>query len=521
MPCTRFPHVTSLGSSALGRSIKLDLYLDPSYQRGHEDSGGRGVLTNWEWLLAGMDRVWAPVATPLGSTLALLVTGHALLRKRDVAACMGWIGLAWVAPVWGALFYYLFGINRVTRRALQVRRPRPPRHHQAQFPSRDFAEHLAPLDQAVRRIVNRPAEDSNAVELLVNGDAAFPSMLAAIDDAKRSVALSTYIMHDDEVGREFVAALAKAKARGVEVRVLVDGIGSGYFPPIRHRLREAGLPIALFMHSALPWRMPFLNLRSHKKLLVVDGMVGFTGGMNITGESLLGAKPRHPVADTHFRLTGPIVAQIADAFARDWSFTTGEDLEGSAWFPGEFLSGEESAVARVIASGPDHYLEKIELVMLQAIGCAAQSIRIMTPYFVPPEGLVTALSLAALRGVDVEVLVPRRSNKRFVDYAMQAHIGPLLDHGVRFWYGQAPFNHSKLMVVDRRWCLIGSANWDVRSLRLNFELDVEVYSRSLANQIEALMRANQEGRLRPQHLAARNAVAQLRDASLRLLLPYI
>ena len=479
------------------------------------------MLTDWEWLFAGVDRVWAPVATPLGSTLALLVTGHALLRKRDVPACLGWIGFAWVAPVWGALFYYLLGINRVTRRALQVRGPRPPRHQQAHLPGRDFAGALAPLDQAVRRITNRPAEDDNAVAMLANGDAAFPAMLEAIAAARHSVALSTYIMRNDAVGHAFVAALAEAQRRGVAVRVLLDGIGSGYFPAIRRRLRRAGLPVALFMHSALPWRMPFLNLRTHKKLLIVDGAVGFTGGMNITAESRLGSHPRHPVADTHFRFEGPVVAQLAGAFARDWGFTAGERLEGDAWFPAIPPAETDGAVARVIASGPDHDLEKIELVMLQAVNCAAQSIRIMTPYFVPPEGLVTALSLAALRGVDVEIVVPRRSNKRFVDLAMQAHIEPLLDHGVRFWYGRAPFNHSKLMVVDRRWCLVGSANWDMRSLRLNFELDVEVYSRVLGGEIEGLMRSCQDERLRPQDLANRNAAVRLRDAALRLLLPYI
>ena len=479
------------------------------------------MLTDWDWIFAGVDRVWAPVATPLGSTLALLVTGHALLRKRDVPACLGWIGLAWVAPVWGALFYYMFGINRVTRRALQERGPRPPRHQPAQLPDIDFAGPLAPLDQAVRRITNRPAEDNNAVATLANGDAAFPAMLEAIRQAQRSIALSTYIMRDDAIGRDFVAALGAAVARGVAVRVLLDGIGSGYFPAIRRRLHKSGVPVALFMHSALPWRMPFLNLRSHKKLLVVDGTVAFTGGMNITAESLLGSHPRHPVADTHFRFNGPVVSQLADAFARDWSFTTGEELEGPAWFSAAPAGSDDCAIARVIASGPDHDLEKIELVMLQAVNCAAQSIRIMTPYFVPPEGLVTALSLAALRGVDVEIVVPRRSNKRFVDLAMQAHIGPLLDHGVRFWYGHAPFNHSKLMVVDRRWCLVGSANWDMRSLRLNFELDVEVYDRSLASEIESLMRACQDVRLRPQDLRSRNVAARLRDAALRLLLPYI
>ena len=479
------------------------------------------MITDWDWVLGGMDRVWAPVATPLGFFLAVVVTGHALLHKRDVAACIGWIGLAWVAPVWGALLYGLFGINRVVRRAREARRPRPPRHGVIRLPESDFADHLKPLDQAVRRITNRPAEANNAVDVYSNGDEAYPVMLAAIAAARTSVALSTYIMRDDRVGRRFVDALADAAHRGVAVRVLLDGIGSGYFPAIRRVLQRRGLQSALFMHSALPWRMPFLNLRSHKKLLVVDGLEGFTGGMNITAECLLADHPSHPVADTHFRLRGPIVAQLMDAFARDWSFTTGAELDGETWFPRERPDTREGYVARVIASGPDQDLEKIEMVMMEAIGCATSAIRIMTPYFLPDDQLVTALSLAALRGIDVEIIVPRRSNHWFVDRAMRAHIGPLLEHGVRFWYGKEPFNHSKLMVVDRLWCLIGSANWDMRSLRLNFELDVEVYGRGLADRLEALMHSQQAGRLRAEMLAQRSLPVRLRDAGLRLLLPYI
>ena len=334
------------------------------------------MFTNWEWLLAGMDRVWAPVATPLGIVLAVAVTLHALLHKRDVAACMGWIGLAWVAPVWGALLYTLLGINRVTRRAQKARRSQPPRHRTGGKPARDFAGHLEPLNRAVRRITNKQIERNNGVTVYSNGDAAYPVMLAAIDAARTSVALATYIWRDDALGRRFVAALAAAQGRGVAVRVLLDGIGSGYFPAIDRVLRQAGLRSALFMHSSLPWRMPFLNLRNHKKLLMIDGAVGFTGGMNITGQSMLGDHPAHPVADTHFRLTGPVVTQLVDTFTRDWSFTTGEDLEGDAWFPGEQEYAAGSSEARVITSGPDQDLEKIELVLLEAIGCATQSIRI-------------------------------------------------------------------------------------------------------------------------------------------------
>ena len=161
------------------------------------------------------------------------------------------------------------------------------------------------------------------------------------------------------------------------------------------------------------------------------------------------------------------------------------------------------------------------MVLLEAIGCATSSIRIMTPYFLPGDQIVTALALAALRGVDVEIVVPRRSNHRVVDLAMRAHVGPLLDRGVRIWFGRSPFNHSKLMVIDRRWCLIGSANWDMRSLRLNFELDVEVYSRGLASTLESLMRSQQDARLRAETLAQRSLPVRLRDAGFRLLLPYI
>ena len=174
-----------------------------------------------------------------------------------------------------------------------------------------------------------------------------------------------------------------------------------------------------------------------------------------------------------------------------------------------------------ISSGPDQDLEKIELVLLEAIGCATTSIRLMTPYFLPDDRVMTALALAAMRGVEVEIVVPERSNHRFVDLAMRAHIGVLLEQGVRVWLSPSPFNHSKLMVVDARWCLVGSANWDMRSLRLNFELDLEVYSHALAQRLESLMGSRHGAALRLEDLAARTLAGRLRDAGLRLMLPYI
>ena len=208
-----------------------------------------------------------------------------------------------------------------------------------------------------------------------------------------------------------------------------------------------------------------------------------------------------------------------DAFAQDWAFAAGEDLDSAAWFPDLDTAGD--SVARVVSSGPDQDLQQIELALLEAIGCATTSIALMTPYFLPDDGVVTALALAAMRGVAVDIVVPSRSNRRFVDRATRAHVEPLLDHDVRIWFGAPPFNHSKLMVVDGLWCLVGSANWDMRSLRLNFELDVEIYDRHLARDLEALMQTHRTTPLSRADLAARSLPVRLSDAGLRLMLPYV
>ena len=480
------------------------------------------IPDNAEWLLADVDRVLGPVATPVGLILTVGVACHVLLNKREVAAATAWIGFTFIAPVWGTLFYFLFGINRVVRRAQKARPARTPRrratdHHH----SHDLPDHLEALERAVRRISGRKAERRNAVATFHDGDEAYPVMLDAIAGARNSVALSSFIMRHDGIGERFAQALRAAKGRGVEVRVLVDGIGSGYFSPIKRRLDRLGVPAAQFMHSVLPWRMPFLNLRSHKKILVVDGRVGFAGGLNISDLNLLAGHPKTPVADTHFRFEGPVVTQLLDVFAHDWSFATGEDIEGERWFPDpdEVEAGE--ILARVVTAGPDQDLEKIRSVLMEACACAQTSIKVMTPYFLPGAETVSALTLAALRGVRVDVIVPRRSDHRFVDLAMRAHVAPLIEAGVRFWLGPAPFNHSKLMVVDKLWSFVGSSNWDMRSLRLNFEMNVEIYDEALALELDAFMVRHQQAKLKRRDLAARSLPVKLRDAALRLLLPYI
>lgn len=463
----------------------------------------------------------------VGVVIAVVVTAHVLLSRRDVAASAGWIGLVWFAPFLGGFLYFVLGINRVQRRARRERGgPAKPRPHGRARRMPEVNRHLASLEKAIGLLTERPIEPGNSWRILHNGDEAYPAMLTAIAGAQTSVGLSSYIIRADNAGMRFVAALREAQGRGVAVRVIVDGVGSGW---LRSRaywaLIAAGLPAQRFMHTLLPWRMPFLNLRNHKKILVIDGRLAFTGGINIADQNEVATNPTNPVQDTHFELRGPVVAQLVEAFARDWAFCTergdedGEALDGPAWFPD--LVPEGDAVARVVTSGPDQDLEKVEFVVHQAIACAQTRITVMAPYFLPDQQMMTALSLAAMRGVEVEITLPAHGDHRLMDWAWRANIGPLLHDGGRVFLSPPPFRHSKVMVVDGAWCLIGSSNWDMRSFRLNFELCVEITDSTLATALEALVAGWRERQVREIEIRQRSLALRLRDAAARLLLPYL
>jgi cardiolipin synthase len=474
-----------------------------------------------ETILSPLGSIGAVLGPLLHVALAGAVTVHVLERKRDVAAAFAWIGVAWLSPIIGSALYFLFGVNRVQRRAYRAGRGRSmgwvddpatflnPRH-----------DHFAPLERAIGVLTGRPPRLGNKVAMLRNGDEAYPPMLEAIAAAKVSIAFSSYIFEADDTGMKFIEALKAAQARGVAIRVIIDGIGSGYwYSPAYRRLLEAGIPVARFMHTLVPWRMAFLNLRSHKKILVADGSRAFIGGLNIADANLLAANPRDPVRDMHFDVTGPVVTQIAEAFATDWHFCTDERLGGEAWLPP--LTEMGTAAARVITSGPDQDVYKIEFAMLQAIGCAQRSIKILTPYFLPDERLMSALVLAAMAGVAVDVVIPEACDHRYLDWAMRAHVAPLLRAGGRVWRAPLPFEHSKLFAVDEGWSLIGSANWDMRSLRLNFELNMEVCCSQFGALVSGAIERRQGNALTLAELAARSLPIRLRDSAVRLLLPYL
>lgn len=457
--------------------------------------------------------------------IAAAVTAHALLTKSDVRAALAWIAVAWLSPFFGALLYFVFGINRVTRRALHLsRRDCPcgcPAAIDAQPQVQESIRALAAIGQ---RVTDSPLIAGNTISVYHGGDEAYPAMLEAIRDARHSVALASYIFRNDASGRAFIAALVAAQQRGVAVRVLLDSVGTGYiWSPILRDLKRGHVPTARFLHTWLPWRMPFLNMRNHKKLLIVDGKVGFTGGLNIGADhSRRLAKRRNEYVDgVQVRIEGPVVSQLMQTFAEDWWFTTDEALEGDGWWPEVAPTG--TVFARGIHSGPDADIYKLETILGAALAQARTRVRIVTPYFLPDQRLQFAIAQAGLRGVEVEILIPEHCDYVFLDWAMRAHLRFFEDVPAAVYFTPAPFNHAKLMTVDHEWCLIGSSNWDTRSFRLNFEFDLECYDRALTAEIDALIEKKivQSRKVDLDALAKAQPWVRLRDAAFRLLLPYL
>ncbi len=481
-----------------------------------------------EWL-ARLETAWHLVFLTLVLALDLSTSAHAILFKRDHRAAVMWVAFIWFSPLVGAVGYLLLGVNRIRRRASRLRSEegRPAglgTAAPAEVELPGSTPTLQGLTRLATRVTGRPLLAGNEFQPLENGDAAFPAMLAAIDTARRSISLASYIFDHDRAGQQFCDALQRAAGRGVAVRVLIDDVGARYsHPPVVSALRRAKVPCAHFLPQAWYRRFAAMNLRNHRKILVVDGQLGFAGGMNIREGNCLQQQPppRHPIRDLHFRVAGPVVGQLQETFADDWHFCTGEQLTGEAWFPAPAPAGRVHA--RVITDGPDDDLNILAWVLHGAIDAARESILIATPYFLPDQPLIAALSAAALRGVDVRIVLPARNNLPFMHWASRAGWWQLLEPGCRLWLTDGPFDHSKLMVIDESWSLVGSANWDARSLRLNFEINLEAYDAPLARQLIASVKC----KLASAHevtvadVNARRLPVRLLDGVARLFNPFL
>lgn len=479
-------------------------------------------------LIQFVRELWPHLVAVTAFVLAVAASAHLVMYKKDTRAAIGWIGVVLMVPIFGAVLYGVLGINRLQRRAINLRLGRGTRARKKVADSERSVEllpgggQLANLQHLIGKLTGRPLVAGNRVEPLTGGEEAYPQMLAAIDDARQSVAMATYIFDNDRAGELFADALERAVERGVEVRLIIDSVGARYtFPSIVHRLEQAKVPLARFLPTLVPGRLPYANLRNHRKILVVDGRLGFTGGLNIREGHDARLSPKHPIQDHHFRIEGPVVAQMQEVFVSDWAFCTSEVLNSEIWFPQLKPCGD--VLARGISAGPDEDLDKLRLTLEGALSCAHNSVAIMTPYFLPEGPLISALNVAALRGVQVDIILPEANNLTLVKWASDALLWQVLERGCRVWMSPPPFDHTKLMVVDDAWVLLGSGNWDPRSLRLNFEFDLECYGGDFARHASKLC-AKKKAQAREVTLAevdGRSIPIRLRDGIARLFTPYL
>jgi cardiolipin synthase A/B len=481
------------------------------------------ILSYWPWLI-----------TAAAFTLHLLVSIHIVFNKRDSRAAIAWIAIVWISPFLGSFLYFLLGINRIERRARRLRHqgrtPIPLADAKGTLPVARIpalppeAEHLMPFARLSETVTGQLLCEGNTIHPLWDGDVAYPAMLKAIEDAKQSVGLSMYIFSNDRAGNRFADALGRAVARGVEVRVLIDDLSGWYsysWHTISGPLQRVGVRTAWFLPTFWPRSFRYANLRNHRKMLIVDGWLGFTGGMNISDDCWLSLEPNYPTHDVQFRIEGPIVARMQQVFVEDWTFTTGELLDGERWFPK--LEGRGTILARGVSSGPGEDLEKLHLVLLGALSTARTRVVIVTPYFLPDAELISALNTTALRGVQVDILLPEENDLHLVRWAATAQFAHLLEYGCRIWITPGQFRHTKLMLVDGAWTMLGSANWDARSLRLNFEFNIECYDLALTASLESCLDKSfaDAERMTLTKLNRRSFLAKLRDGVARLLMPYL
>ncbi|WP_022656075.1 phosphatidylserine/phosphatidylglycerophosphate/cardiolipin synthase family protein [uncultured Desulfovibrio sp.] len=456
--------------------------------------------------------------------LSWVAVCHALLTKRDPRSALGWTVTALLLPVLGPLLYVLFGISRAQSRAEKIMRQRAAREPEYARPARpaepsgQVPEHIVRMAHLGRSLTDQHLCGGNALSPLRNGDEAYPAMLEAIAVARGHVFLATYIFNAGHTGTAFTEALAAAAARGVDVRVLVDGIGTFYsWRKPWKKLAARGVKVALFLSPKFFPPNLSINLRNHRKVLVCDD-IGFTGGMNISDDNIQSGR-KSCVQDVHFRCVGPIVNQLRRAFLLNWGFCTGEYTPLP---PGSGQARGESH-CRIVMDGPGNDADILNDLFCGTANTARRSVRIMTPYFLPTHDLMASLRSAGQRGVDVRVVLPAKNNLPYVHWATFRLLPTLLNAGVRVWYQPPPFAHTKLLAVDGYYSQIGSANLDARSLRLNFELNMEIFDPAfhdlLAKHIDDAISRSREITLTD--LERQSLPVKLRNAACWIFSPYL
>ncbi len=471
------------------------------------------VSTYWQDITAWV--VMFEIVVTVGALLAVL---H---LKREPMSAIAWSLTVILLPILGSLLFLVFGYQSVHRRLAQ-RRQRGRAYKEFARRGGEGVE-VPPRWNVLARLGQHsdgyPVTAGNAVTLFTEGTKAFDAMAEAIERAQHNVHIQFFIFRPDQSGRRFIELLSNCARRGVEVRFLLDSVGSFNLPNrLLRGLKRDGGKVASFLPLFNPFRV---NLRNHRKVLVVDGRVAFSGGLNI-GDEYLGLSPKFGYwRDTHFRVEGSAAEGFQQAFLEDWYFAAGEAVTGAAYYPEHDTTG--TTLAQVVASGPDADFKAIRETYLAAIIRAKQRAWIASPYFVPDTGLRDAMLLAARSGVDVRFLGLFRPDKWVPFLAARYYWGDMIDAGVKVYQYARGMMHSKFVLVDGEWASVGSANMDNRSLHLNFELNCQFFDTAMTQALEAAFLKDLEWsvRLDPELYAKRPFVGRLAENACRLFSPVL
>lgn len=435
-------------------------------------------LTNdyWEGKLLGALSV-------LISCSVIFIAFVISLENRRPAHTLTWLVVLGSFPVLGFFFYLMFGRNYRKQRLFQKKAMLDEQtflkfQTQREWDVEQLAieEHQRPLLQLAHRIGKSPVSLATETKVLTNGQETFSTIFAELKKATHHIHLEYYIVRHDEVGQQLKAILMEKAKQGVHVRFLYDAVGSWKLSKTYiQELRDAGVEMIPFSPVRLPFLSNKINFRNHRKIIVIDGTVGFVGGLNIGDEYLGKDKYFGFWRDTHLWIRGEAVRTLQLIFLQDWYYMTGKTLLTPEYLSPQLVHYDGQGGVQLIAGGPDQKWEVIKHLYFAMITSAQRSIWIASPYFVPDEDILTALKVAALSGIDVRILAPKRPDKKIVFYASRSYFPELLEAGVKIYEYSKGFLHSKIMIVDGELASIGTANMDMRSFHLNFEVNAFLY----------------------------------------------
>jgi cardiolipin synthase len=467
---------------------------------------------------------WIFLVAIIRLTLSILAAVHVLLHKDDVKSSIGWIALVFLSPFLGTISYILLGINRVKRKGTRLKKKSTvSEKYPTENAPKNLPENYRQFITFGYNVYPQNFVFGNSIEPLQNGFEAYPEMLKTIQNAKKEILVSSYIFDCDSETDKFLEAFKTAIKNGVAVKVLIDGIGTlkVFHRSIEKKLvRIKGLECRVFLPPYIPVSIPFVNLRNHRKIMIIDGETAFFGGMNLSKKNVLIYDLKNGILDITFKIKGSVIDQIAEVFRNDWEFATGKKFQPLS----KCLSDTEAGTipARIIPDGPDNKSGTIELITHGAINTAAKKILIVTPYFLPENNILTALEMAAMRGVDIDIIIPDKSDYIFIDWAVKSNFLRLVKNGIKIYRTPRPLDHSKIFIVDSEWIFIGSANWDVRSFKLNFESNIEIFSKNLAKELTDIVESKKrKAKFTTCHeCKTLPLLKRIRNSAYRLLTPY-